>query len=62
MTNFVETRQTHGLCDEDYSKNNCTCVTDEDCISKIATTTNTWNGKRNPLISLNAFFYFFQIA
>jgi hypothetical protein len=42
MTNFVETKQTQGLCAEDYTKNNCLCRTDEDCVAKE--TTNSWNG------------------
>lgn len=42
MTNFVETKQTHGLCAEDYTKNDCLCQTDDDC--KDIETDNSWNG------------------
>ena len=31
MTNFVETDQHRGVCDEDYTKVNCTCNQDSDC-------------------------------
>lgn len=42
MTNFVETKQTHGLCAEDYTKNDCLCKTDDDCAD--IETDNSWNG------------------
>lgn len=43
MTNFVETQQTHGLCDENYLKNDCLCKTDNDCVNRVEPT-NSWNG------------------
>ena len=42
MTNFIETKQAHGVCDEDFMKNDCLCKTDSDC-AKIETN-NGWNG------------------
>lgn len=42
MSNFVQTEQSQGLCDEDYTKVNCTCTTDSDCT--LDRVQNNWNG------------------
>ncbi|CAF0928527.1 unnamed protein product [Brachionus calyciflorus] len=43
MTNFVETRQSQDLCDEDYTKVDCLCEQDEDCMNHLSVN-NAWNG------------------
>lgn len=44
MTNFVETRQSQSLCEEDFLRVNCTCKIDSDCLKNIPQ--NNWNGNK----------------
>lgn len=41
-SNFVQTKQTQTTCDEDPTKQNAKCKTDEDCKKDISS--NSWNG------------------
>ena len=43
MTNFIETEQTQGICDEEPSKYKAQCTSDNDC-HNLGTLMNTWNG------------------
>ncbi|RNA25785.1 P2X purinoceptor 5 [Brachionus plicatilis] len=43
MSNFIETTQSQGRCDEEVTKPKAKCLTDEDCMD-LGDATNSWNG------------------
>ena len=43
MTNYIETLQSQGTCNEEYDKLKAICKIDADCQS-LAGFMNTWNG------------------
>lgn len=43
MTNFIRTDQIQSECDEEITKRNAVCKTDDDCI-KLGPFMGSWNG------------------
>ncbi|CAF0949069.1 unnamed protein product [Brachionus calyciflorus] len=43
MSNFIETTQTQGVCDEEVSKPKAKCYNESDCLS-LGINLNSWNG------------------
>lgn len=43
MSNYIQTVQTQGVCDEEISKLKAECTKDEDC-QNLGTFMNAWNG------------------
>ncbi len=43
MTNFIETEQTQGFCDEEVNKFKAVCKNDSDC-QDLGLYSNSWNG------------------